>query len=319
MKLDPVLASALRKKEDLAASRDANVPSRGDASGLRSFLNAGFPTAYSQVGVSPDVTYESYEATAEDGARIPLRWYTRATDSPGSAVVYVHGGGMIAGTTEFYDPIVRHYVQSTGVPFLSVEYRLAPDVTGDASARDVMAALEWLILHAAALNIDPQRIAIMGDSGGGGIGAGAAILARDRRITIAAQILIFPMLDDRNTEPDPHIAPLLLERSMWTYEKNHTCWSAVLGEKLGTDDVSPYAAPARLEDFGGLPAAYIEVGTLDIFRDESILYALNLLRAGVQTELHVHPGAPHGHDWLAPTSPLAERWKADRARVIAGL
>jgi acetyl esterase/lipase len=100
---------------------------------------------------------------------------------------------------------------------------------------------------------------------------------------------------------------------------NYTGWHALLGDAIGTDGVSPAAAPARLTDFAGLAPAYIEVGTLDIFRDESIDYAKSLLRAAVDAELHVHPGAPHGHDWSAVSAPLADRWRADRIRAITAL
>jgi acetyl esterase/lipase len=155
----------------------------------------------------------------------------------------------------------------------------------------------------------------MGDSGGGTPAAGAAILARDRGIAVARQILAYPMLDDRNQTPDPDRAAYLT----WTYDNNYTAWSAVLGDQLGTDGVSPVAAPARLADYASLPPAYIDVGDLDIFRDEDIAYAQNLARAGVPVELHVHPGVPHGWERFAPNSSSARRAMAGRARAIASI
>jgi acetyl esterase/lipase len=122
------------------------------------------------------------------------------------------------------------------------------------------------------------------------------------------------MLDDRNTEPDPYVAPT----ATWSYGMNYTGWQALLGDAIGTDRVSPVAAPARLTDFTGLAPAYIEVGSLDIFRDESIDYAQRLLRAGVDAEFHLHLGSPHGHDWMGFNTPPGARWKADRLRVITG-
>ena len=142
--------------------------------------------------------------------------------------------------------------------------------------------------------------------------AGAAILARDRQVPIARQILIYPMLDDGNLAGDPAREPFL----MWTYEMNFTGWSARLGSQLGADDVPPAAAPARLTDFRGLAPAYIEVGDLDIFRDEDVAYAQQLAAAGVPIELHVHPGAPHGFERFAPHSQLAQRAMRDRLRTI---
>jgi acetyl esterase/lipase len=155
----------------------------------------------------------------------------------------------------------------------------------------------------------------MGDSGGGGVAAGAAILARDRHVPLAHQILIYPMLDDRNVTPDTS-----LERyATWTYDQNRTAWTAVLCEARGGPDVAAVAAPSRLVNLEGLAPAYVEVGDLDIFRDEDILYAYNLAHAGIPVELHVHPGAPHGFERLAPRSSLALRAFDDRTRVLRSL
>ena len=132
-------------------------------------------------------------------------------------------------------------------------------------------------------------------------------------MNLARQILIYPMLDDRNQTADPARAPFLT----WTYDNNYTAWHAVLGNQFGTDDVSPVAAPARLTDFAGLAPAYLEVGDLDIFRDETIAYAARLATAGVPIELHVHPGAPHGWERFAPKSDSAQRAMNDRARAIS--
>jgi acetyl esterase/lipase len=134
-------------------------------------------------------------------------------------------------------------------------------------------------------------------------------------VALARQILIFPMLDDRNTIPDPLLAPA----ATWTYDQNYTGWLALLGAEPGGPAVSPIVAPGRLTDFAGLAPAYIEVGDLDIFRDESISYAQNLMRAGVTCELHVYPGSPHGHDWLDPDSQISKRAVAPRIRLITAL
>jgi acetyl esterase/lipase len=268
------------------------------------------------VPASPGVRRTQHFAASADGTLIELRWYNTTTTADAAAVVYAHGGGMIMGTLDIYDEVISRYADQTGVPFLSVGYRRAPD-EGDATtlAEDVYAGLTWLIEHALQLGVDPARIAVMGDSGGGAPTAGAAILARDRGVPLARQILVYPMLDDRNQAPDPARAEFLT----WTYDNNYTAWSAVLGHNFGTDAVSPIAAPARLTDFTGLAPAYLDVGDLDIFRDEGIAYAQRLARAGVPVELHVHPGAPHGWERFAPSADSALRAAADRARVIASL
>lgn len=165
------------------------------------------------------------------------------------------------------------------------------------------------------VGVRPNRIAIMGDSGGGGVAASAAIIARDLGVVLARQILIYPMLDDRTLAGDAAREPFL----SWTYDMNFTGWSARLGEQLGADDVSSAAAPARLTDFRGLAPAYIEVGDLDIFRDENLAYAQRLAAAEIPIELHVRPGAPHGFECFAPDSQLAQRALHDRLRAIRSI
>ena len=310
--LDPDVAAAVAA---LAEAGSPAPPARGDWRALRDRGNAGQAYFASITPQFAGVDSVTHSAVSVDGVPIDLRWYTRAGSAPGSAVVYAHGGGMVLGSLAAYDSLLSWYVAVTGVPFLAVDYRLAPEVTGTTLAEDNYAGLNWLLNHAAELGIDPSRVALMGDSGGGAPTAGAAILARDRGIHVAAQILIYPMLDDRNLTPDPALEPF----ANWSYDNNFTAWSAVLGDQLGSDTVPAVAAPARLTNFVGLAPAYIEVGELDIFRDEDIVYAQQLAKAGVSVELHVHPGAPHGFERLAPNSPLARRAMSDRMRVIESI
>jgi len=308
--LDPEVAAALAPI--LEASHGVEPPARGDVLSRRARKEA----LQAVIAVQPtphDVTTIDYFAVAPDGEEILLRWYQKGGSSPGSAVLYMHGGGMIRSNVALYDGAVSRYVSATGVPFLSVEFRYAPEFPHPHPVTDSLAALEWLHEHAAELRVDVERIAIMGDSGGGGVAAGLAIHARDAGgPAIAKQILIYPMLDDRNIEPDPELVPF----ATWSYDDNYTGWNALLGELHGTDDVPPSASPSRLVDHSDLPSAYIEVGELDIFRDEDIEYARRLSGAGVSTELHVHPSVPHGWETFAFDGAVAIRSMADRVRVI---
>ena len=308
--LDPDVATALA-----ALGETGSPPARGDWRALRVRGNAGQAYFASTTPKFSGVDIATHFTESTDGAPIELRWYTRADSAPGSAVLYAHGGGMVLGSLDAYDTLLSWYVALSGVPFLAVDYRLAPEVTGTTLAEDNFAGLTWMLSHAPELAVDPHRVAVMGDSGGGAPTAGAAILARERGIHLARQILIYPMLDDRNLAPDSALEPF----ANWSYDNNFTAWSAVLGDQLGTSTVSPIAAPARLADFAGLAPAYVEVGELDIFRDEDISYAQRLMKAGVPVELHVHPGAPHGFERIAPNSPLAKRAMDDRIRVIQAL
>jgi acetyl esterase/lipase len=132
---------------------------------------------------------------------------------------------------------------------------------------------------------------------------------------VARQLLIYPMLDDRTTIPDPYIAPL----AGWSYDDNATGWNALLGPGHEKRDVEPASAPGRLRDAAGLPPAYIEVGQLDIFRDEDIRYALTLGQCGVPVELHLHPGVPHEYDAIAFNADVSRRAQSDRDRVLRSL
>lgn len=183
--------------------------------------------------------------------------------------MYVHGGGMILMGIDEMDADISRYVALSGVPFLSIGYRLAPEHPRP-QAEDALDGYLWLIGHADELGIDAHRVAIMGDSGGAGIAAGAAILARDRGVPLAKQILIYPMLDDRTVACDDELDGLA---HVWFAENNKMAWEAVLGERRGTDEVLPCEAPARNESFEGLAPAFLEVGELDLFRDETIEYA----------------------------------------------
>jgi acetyl esterase/lipase len=261
------------------------------------------------------VDVDRHTVTTADGATLDLAWYHTA-DRPGSAALYLHGGGMILGLEHLghvYDLLIRDYVAASRVPMLVVDYRIAPEHPHPTPVEDCYAALRWLTDNAAALGADPTRIAVMGDSAGGGLTAGVCLLARDRGgPAVAQQLLIYPMLDDRTQARDPALVPFLT----WTYDDNITGWAALLGDSAGTDTVSGYAAPARTTDLSGLPDAYIDVGDLDIFRDEDITYAQRLSDAGVATEFHLHAGCPHAFEALARKADVSQRAIDDRLRRL---
>jgi len=156
------------------------------------------------------------------------------------------------------------------------------------------------------LQIDPSRIAVGGASAGGGLAAGLALLARDRSgPDITFQLLLEPMLDDRGHT----VSSTQYDRTtLWDRNDNQWGWSALLGERVGTDQVSHYAAPARAAELQGLPAAFIDVGEVETFRDECIDYVRRLSTAGTPVEFHIYSGAYHGFDLIAP-----ESWTSRRA------
>lgn len=311
-KFDPQIEVALAGEQ----GDWALAPSpRGDWQQMREYAETMFKAAAASSSLPDDVTVSIHEAQSRDGNAVAMRWYQRGVSAPGSAVLYIHGGGMISGSAEYYDAIVAQYVSITGVPMLSVDYSLAPEHPHPRPLEDCITALSWLIDNASDKGINPARIAVMGDSAGGGLAAALAIAAREKGIVLAAQILIYPMLDDRNTEVEPAIAPF----TTWTADNNWTGWHALIGDLIGGPNVPALAAPARLTDFRGLAPAYVEVGDLDIFRNESIAFALNLAKAGVPIELHVRPGAPHGFEYFAANADVTARAMADRIRAISQL
>jgi acetyl esterase/lipase len=288
----------------------------GDVASRRAVYDELQRVIHGKLESPSDVIMTDYETAADDGAALMLRHYAKPGSGPGSAVVYCHGGGMMLSSVDIYDTVIARYVSASGVPFLAVGYRRAPEAPAPIPVADCHAGLRWLADHAAELGVQPARIAVMGDSGGGGIAASLAIYARDRGgPQIAKQILIYPMLDDRNTTPDELLTPF----APWTYDDNITGWTALLGATTGGPDVSPYAAAARLTDFKDLPNAYIEIGEMDIFRDEAVVYARQLLKAGISTELHVHPGVAHAFEAFVPDAEISRRVAQDRIRVLRAL
>lgn len=312
--LDPQVAAILAPMAEAMAA--APHPAVGDIQSRRVTLEAMMAQTAALQPTPDDVTITDFYAVAEDGAKTLLRWYVKDGAAPGPAALYLHGGGMILGSVALYDGPVARYVSASGVAMLSVDYRLAPEHPHPTPVEDAYTGLRWLGDHAAELGIDPARVAVMGDSAGAGLAAAVTLLARDRHgPAVARQILIFPMLDDRTTTPDPEIAAL----ATWSYEDNLTAWTALLGDQIGAAGVSPYAAPARATDVTRLPPTYLEVGQLDIFRDEDLAYARRLSDAGVDVEFHLHPGVPHEFDTFAWDTDVARRAIADRLRALAAV
>lgn len=229
------------------------------------------------------------------------------------AVLHIHGGGYVMGSVAAFHLANIGLAAATEALLVSVDYRLAPEASGVGPVEDCYAALLWLHEQAAALGVDPARIAIRGESAGGGLAAALALLARDRGgPAIVHQNLIYPMLDDRTciTRHAPHLGAFV-----WTPEANSFGWSALLGRTPGSADVTPYEAAARAETLGDLPPAFIAVGALDLFLVEDLDYGRRLIEAGVPVEMHVYPGAYHGFDVL-PDAPPVRQFKRDAVAAL---
>jgi acetyl esterase/lipase len=247
----------------------------------------------------------------EGAPPVRVRRY-RPTDQAGRlpALVYAHGGGFVAGSLDLYDADCRRFAAEVGAVVVSVDYRLAPEHPFPAGLEDCYAALLWVAENADELGVDTDRIAVGGESAGGGLSAGLALLARDRGgPRLCLQLLCIPELDDRlDTES---MGALGVGTPITTFANGEISWNCYLGEGVrGTDQASPYAAPARATELAGLPPAVVTAYELDALRDEGIAYAQRLLAAGVPTELHVYPGAFHACTWLSHTA-IAQKILAD--------
>ena len=279
---------------------------------MNKMVTAMLATLPAVEGVS---SQDQYAPASQGDPDVRVRVY-RPNEQPHKlpALLWIHGGGYVMGNVEQDDRLMKQMVNRIGCVAVSVDYRLAPEHPFPAPVEDCYAGLKWLFAHAGELGVDPGRIAIGGASGGGGLAAGLALLARDRReVKIAFQLLIYPMIDDRNVTPASYA---ITDPRMWNRESNRLGWKAYLGRDGGGAEVSPYAAAARATDLTNLPPAYIPVGALDLFVDENIEYAQRLIQAGVPTELHVYPGAYHGFDLFAPSAKVSKQFKADRDSAL---
>jgi acetyl esterase/lipase len=212
------------------------------------------------------------------------------------AVLWIHGGGMIVGSPQFEAGGAGRLARDLGAVVVSPDYRLAPEHPFPAAVDDCMGTLRWMVLNADELGIDPDRISVMGASAGGGLSAAVAQRSHDEGIVLRSQVLVYPMIDDRTVLATDHGGR---GEFAWTPASNRFGWTAYLGREPRLSDAPEYAAPARREDLAGLPPAWIGVGDLDVFYEESVTYAERLKAHGVPCTLLTVPGMYHGADGVA--------------------
>lgn len=225
------------------------------------------------------------------------------------AILHMHGGGYVLGRAQ--DDLLRlqQLADKHNCVIVTVDYRLAPETTFPGSLEDNYAALKWLHSNADALGVDRSKIAVMGESAGGGHAAMLAIAARDRdEVPIRQQILIYPMLDDRTGSKKE--MPYWMGYGAWNADANRFGWTSLLGIPAGSEVVPHGSVPARVENLSGLPPTFIGVGSIDLFADEDIDYARRLVHAGVSTELLVVPGGFHGFQTVVPDAESSQRFNA---------
>ncbi len=232
-----------------------------------------------------------------------LLYLPLATERHRPAILHLHGGGYVSGSAQRDDPAVRLMALKLGAVVLSLDYRLAPETAYPGALHDAYAGLAWLHAQAEALDIDPARVAVRGNSAGGGLAAGLGLLARDRgEHPIAFLALVYPMLDDRTPKHK------FCGGHVWTHQANLYGWAAYLGEAAADPPVT--AAPGRAEDLSGLPPTWIGCGDIDLFVEEDLAFAQRLTRAGVPVEVHIYAGAFHGFNLIVGAE-VARRFDRD--------
>jgi acetyl esterase/lipase len=301
--IDPELLPAL------AAVRRAALPGPGlgDLSVRRRYLAEVTATALAMLPPDAELRRRDVTIRAHDGALLPVRVLEPAAvpSGPRPGVLAIHAGGLVSGSLEQEDPIAAELVRELGCTVVLVGYRLAPEHVAPTAVEDCYAAWEWLRRDAARLGVDPGRLVLFGRSAGGGLAAAVALLARHRSGPRAVlQVLAYPMLDDRNATASSRE---ITDVGIWDRAHNVEAWGLYLGRRVGGPDVTEWEAPARAEDLSGLPPTVLEVGTVDVFRDEVIDYGRRLMASGVPTELHVWPGVYHAGEKFAPNAAISRR------------
>ena len=299
---DPEIASALVDESDLvvvslAPDEIGALRARAVAPDLRA------------VAADAGCTVSEHRASGPRGpVRVVLVRPERVT-GPLPVLLHLHGGGLVVG--DVADDVDAALSFAPGWAVASVDYRLAPEHPYPAAVEDAYAALEWLFAGAGSLGLDAARVVVTGVSAGGGLAAALALLTRDRSgPRLFGQLLVCPMLDDRNDSESGH---QMAGAGSWDRTANATAWGAYLGAAAGGPDTPAYAAAARAQSLFGLPPAFIDVGSAETFRDECVDYAARIWAEGGDAELHVWPGAVHGFDGLAPGARLSRAARAARA------
>ena len=262
---------------------------------------------------NPNVEISNHVAPGPSGD-LGVRVYSpKSASKPAPGIVYIHGGGMIMGGLDGEDGTCQMMADQLGAVIASVDYRKAPENPYPAAPEDCFAAASWVFENAEKLGIDHGNIGVYGQSAGGGLTLAVAMMARDRGgPNFAYMVPIYPMIDDRN---ESESSKLITDVGIWDRDGSIEAW----GWYLGGQSADQYAAPARAKDLAGLPPAYIDVGELDMFRDEDIDFAKRLAEAGVQVEFHLWPGAYHASEVFAPEAALSQRIWSTRISAIKRL
>lgn len=304
MAIDPELLAYLGGPD--TADMDDIAGSRARASALDVVVIASRPP------LPAGLEYRDMVVTGPAGRDVTLRVYSR-TDLPADcgALLFAHGGAFVFGDLESEHERCLYYAQTADVVVVSVDYRLAPEYPYPGGHEDVWMALQWLLTHADDLGVDPDRICVGGASAGGSLAAGIVLRCRDEGgPPVAAQLLIYPVLDDRGTTLSMATFDVY---EPWDGERSRKMWPLYLGH---VGEAPPYAAPARANDLSGLPPTFLMSCEEDPLRDEALTFAQRLMDAGVSVEMHHYLGTYHGFDVAGSESAVGRRALSEQALFL---
>lgn len=287
-----------RLQEDLAWSRSLLVQPPLEKSKLVHTTNCMIPR-----GDGGEMLVKIYEPIERNRDKLP-------------AMLWIHGGGFVMGHPDMDDLLCERFVQTANCVVVSIDYRLAPEHPYPAAIEDCYAGLVWMTAEAPSLGIDVKRVAIAGASGGGGLTAALALMARDKGgPSIIFQMPLYPMLDNRNETPSSY--EITDAQATWSRSNNLTAWRMYLGEEKDTNKLSPYAVPSRADNLAGLPPTYTCIGQLDLFRDETFDYVTRLAQAGVDVEMNLYPGSFHCFEVFVPEAEVSQRASQNYLNAMA--
>lgn len=295
-----------------------NIPAEGPLT-LESLQQQRDEIAAQAIPTDPEIISRDLDIGTTDGAKITISIMERKanTGTNRPSVLFIHGGCFVMGTRHWAVDGQFEWVKQADVVLVTVEYRLAPEHPDPVPVEDCYTSLKWMSDNATDLGINPDQILIMGASAGGGLAAGTTLLCRDRPgPKVCAQMLIYPMLDDRVTSTS---SVQYWEEGPLTGEVCRITWDWLLPKKIEGAEVSVYAAPAREHDLSGLPKTWIDIGSAETLRDECVAYASKLWKFGNDCELQVWPGAYHAFDIIAPESKITKAARDSRLLWVKNL
>ena len=254
----------------------------------------------------------SLQSSEEESSQIPIRIYRHKDEAgPLPVFLYFHGGGFFCGDRASDELQCMYYALHARCAVVSVTYRLAPEEPFPAGLMDCYQVLESLWTVGRNLNLNMECVAVGGSSAGANLAAAVALLARDRKgPPICFQMLIVPALDDRL---ETQSAQQFTDVPDFARAEAEVMWEWYLVSS--SDNVSPYAAPARAKHLADLPDTYILCAGLDPLRDDGLNYARRLSEAGVAVELHLVSSIPHGFASV-PAAIVSQRLLNEQAEVL---